>query len=169
MAMRILLPVSVLVISCVLSSNVQQVHGKGIGAAAMFLPPGCKELYDDIQKKVKASSPKLHAWVKEECDKECKGKASFTEAVKYEDYGFTFVDKMNEWFKKQKPALDIYTLCPKAFTKKVSFFSFWKNISELFFFKENANDFGRSEKSMFRQHTVWSENQTEPKSLSCSR
>lgn len=86
---------------------------------AMLLPPGCDDLYKDIQKKVKASSPKLNSWIKSECEKQCKGKAPMSEAMKYEDWGFTFVDKMNGWFKKQKPALDIYNLCPEAFDRQV--------------------------------------------------
>lgn len=120
--MKFFLSLSFVLAFSIYFSNVQVSHGKGLGAAAMFLPPGCKELYDDIQKKVKASSPKLHAWVKEECNKKCKGKAPFSEAEKYEDWIFTFIDKLNDWLKKQKPALDIYTICSKAFNKQVSQF-----------------------------------------------
>lgn len=112
------LVISVLIFS-IHFSNVRITHGKGLGAAGMFLPPGCKELYDDIEKKVKASSPKIHTWVKEDCKKKCNGKAPFSEADKYEDWIFTFIEKLNDWLKKQKPAMDIYTLCPKAFNKQV--------------------------------------------------
>lgn len=118
--MNFLLSASFVLAFSIYFSNVQVSYGKGLGAAAMFLPPGCKELYDDIQKKVQASSPKLHTWVKEECKKQCNGKAPFSEADKYEAWIFTFIDKMNDWLKKQKPAMDIYTICSKAFNKQVS-------------------------------------------------
>lgn len=117
--MNVLVPSLLLIVSINLLSNVEPVHCKGLGAAAMFLPPGCKELLEEIQKKVEVSSPKLEKWTKDECDRQCKGKNPFSEAIKYQDWGFTFVDKMNEWLKKQKPALDIYTLCPRAFNKRV--------------------------------------------------
>lgn len=86
----------------------------------MFLPPGCRELYDEIRKKVEVSSPKLQKWIKDECDHQCKGRNPFSEAIKYQDWGFTFVDRLNEWFKKQKPAMDIYKLCPNVFNRKVN-------------------------------------------------